>query len=777
METTTTTTSRRILVLAALLAVGAVACGQGALTLPYSTGFEGGLGLWTAIDSNADGHTWNTSPWGTAYIDAHGGSTFAGSSSYLPPVAGGIGAIAPDDWLVSPAISLTDTAVLRWWHRAGQRLYYAEHYTVYISTTGATAADFKTADSLFGTTLTAADTVWQQRSVNLAAYVGDTVWIAFRHHGCSDQWALLIDDVSIGDSLYPGYDYTPLPYHTGFEPADDTGWFLGGNRNHWYIDTAAHSTGQRALYISCDSGATNCYDGNVGVNAWAVRDIALQGGQYTLSYDWRAGGYVFPYLNPNPAVDYLRVFLMPGTTRPDTALTNGRTMPDGFYNTVPVGWIDLSGNDSILYLCGSPTGWQHVSCDFTVPEGRYRLAFIWINSINAMSTQPPAAVDNVSLAIYSSCVSVGDLQVEAGADSLVASWTPQGTEALWAVTLGDSLYAIVDTPRCTLPSMAEALGTTVGVQAVCGTGDTSFAVDLTITAGTVNCGLHTLPYSEDFEAYDSLEHDIPCWDCHYYAAITDSTGTHRMPYVVGGDTDPQGYLSDRAYWFYASTSTMRGICTPWFDAPSDSLTLTFRLRPLMVPDSISKLNISVLTKADERAGMEWSSDLMTVDGASLDSGWYLCSVTTRSLPAGDTVCFCLRHEGYDPGYYNRRFTFSIDDVEVRRLANTDTDGVWSTDTTHIPDTTQVPDTVGIAAAGNDAMRVAIQPNPSHGDVTISVGTPSTLTIVDMAGRIVLPPTQVKSAFTIRRSALHPGAYFVSVTNAAGSTVRKLTIVP
>ena len=65
----------------------------------------------------------------------------------------------------------------------------------------------------------------------------------------------------------------------------------------------------------------------------------------------------------------------------------------------------------------------------------------------------------------------------------------------------------------------------------------------------------------------------------------------------------------------------------------------------------------------------------------------------------------------------------------------------------------------------------IYPNPAHGDVTVNVSQPSTLVVLDMTGRVVIPPTPINSKFRIQNSELPGGVYFVRV----GGSVKKLIV--
>lgn len=98
-----------------------------------------------------------------------------------------------DDWLITPAIDLTSansTVKLDWLARSNTG--YPETYQVKISTTGNAIADFTT--DLFSTTGEAE--VWTNHSESLAAYVGNTVYIAFRLNS-TDADALSLDEIKV----------------------------------------------------------------------------------------------------------------------------------------------------------------------------------------------------------------------------------------------------------------------------------------------------------------------------------------------------------------------------------------------------------------------------------------------------------------------------------------------------------------------------------------------------------------------------------------------------
>ena len=106
--------------------------------------------------------------------------------------------LSPNNWLITPKLAIPNNAAYELTFfvrsRAGQT-WGAEQYSVYVSTTGKSIADFVTV--LHNETLQPEGQTYLQRSVNLADYSGQSIYIAFRHHDSYNQEFLAIDDVRI----------------------------------------------------------------------------------------------------------------------------------------------------------------------------------------------------------------------------------------------------------------------------------------------------------------------------------------------------------------------------------------------------------------------------------------------------------------------------------------------------------------------------------------------------------------------------------------------------
>lgn len=105
---------------------------------------------------------------------------------------------ASDNWLITPLIDLSDlsNATLSWKAWAKSNVSYYESYRVLVSTTGNTKADFVD-EPVFE--IEAEGTSWSERTVDLSAYAGQKVYIAFHNNTAQGVIgdALAIDNIKV----------------------------------------------------------------------------------------------------------------------------------------------------------------------------------------------------------------------------------------------------------------------------------------------------------------------------------------------------------------------------------------------------------------------------------------------------------------------------------------------------------------------------------------------------------------------------------------------------
>ena len=119
---------------------------------------------------------------------AHQGSVFAGCYyDTLPPI------MPNDDWLITPRVSIAGSDYeLRFWARS-LTATYPDDYQIWLAPTGDTLVTMFT-DSLL--TVVDEDTIWTEHVVDLSAYSGSEIRVAFRYNS-ADGYLLMLDDVSI----------------------------------------------------------------------------------------------------------------------------------------------------------------------------------------------------------------------------------------------------------------------------------------------------------------------------------------------------------------------------------------------------------------------------------------------------------------------------------------------------------------------------------------------------------------------------------------------------
>lgn len=142
---------------------------------------------WTTVDADGDSYTWDPS---AGFADSHGTSDGCiSSASYINYV----GALTPDNWLISPAVQITGNSDLTFYVKGVAANYAEENYSVYVATSNTVAALAATTPVLTATSTA----TWEQKIVGLNAYVGQTIYIAIRHHNTTNMYWLSIDDFAV----------------------------------------------------------------------------------------------------------------------------------------------------------------------------------------------------------------------------------------------------------------------------------------------------------------------------------------------------------------------------------------------------------------------------------------------------------------------------------------------------------------------------------------------------------------------------------------------------
>ena len=231
-------------------------------TLPYNEGFENGFGCWSTINGSSDGQPWSIFNCAAlTSVDAHGGSYVASSWSWSTV------AMHADAWLISPKFVLpnvADSLTFAWWEITSSG--YPDHYSVVLSTTTSDTAAFTTV--VYPYSVAAGN--WTMKTVNLSAYAGQSVYLAFHHVDYNENY-LLIDDISLFQGAYvpPAPDTLTVTFAVNDAtmgttvPAPGTYYYITGDTvrfhpeanagyhfNNWVMSAAGQTDTLAPNYVS-----------------------------------------------------------------------------------------------------------------------------------------------------------------------------------------------------------------------------------------------------------------------------------------------------------------------------------------------------------------------------------------------------------------------------------------------------------------------------------------------------------------------------------------------
>ncbi len=166
---------------------------------PNAQGFESGdiPSSWLAVDQDDDGY--NFEVW-DSFVNS--GSYAAASFSYINYV----GAAQPNNYLITPQFSATSSTSLSFYVGCSDDEWFLEHYSVLVSTSGTAIADFT--DNVHEETLgSEVAGMFKLVQIDLSAYDGQDIYIAFRHHDVTDQFNVTFDDMLVEGTAAPNKNW------------------------------------------------------------------------------------------------------------------------------------------------------------------------------------------------------------------------------------------------------------------------------------------------------------------------------------------------------------------------------------------------------------------------------------------------------------------------------------------------------------------------------------------------------------------------------------------
>ena len=158
----------------------------------FSENFDGENAAegWTFVDADEDGRNWFVHVNGAGEsLYAHSGNGVLASKSYDMDE---METLTPDNWAISPAVAIPGSGFvsrLSFWLRGQDPYYVEDKMAVYVGT----STDLNSMVKVGGDYVATKDYV--NYEIDLTAYAGQNVYIAFRHYNCSDMYCLLLDDI------------------------------------------------------------------------------------------------------------------------------------------------------------------------------------------------------------------------------------------------------------------------------------------------------------------------------------------------------------------------------------------------------------------------------------------------------------------------------------------------------------------------------------------------------------------------------------------------------
>lgn len=277
-------------------------------------------------------------------------------------------------------------------------------------------------------------------------------------------------------------------------------------------------------------------------------------------------------------------------------------------------------------------------------------------------------IDDISVSVASACKKPASLTATAAsATSIDLSWTAKGEETQWNVqyssnggsswTSVNNISTTVDGTNCTATLTGLTAQTTyeIQVQANCGGEQSDWSAS---AEATTLCAAQTIPWSEDFEGMSNGSASSPAPDCWAYLGLNGGTYPYAYPYNYNDGTEY--YKGTRALFLVASGSADSYIILPAFDAPLNTLQLTFSHMEESVAQSGS-LVVGYMTDITN------ASSFVAIDGGACtnaDREWTDKEISLASVPAGvaSTARLAFKYIHASSNYYT-----AIDDITVSEL--------------------------------------------------------------------------------------------------------------
>ena len=430
-----------------------------------------------------------------------------------------------------------------------------------------------------------------------------------------------------------GWTQTPatLPYLCDFEdPNEISQWNLSNSTcvNKWIFGQAVTTTGfsGTSMYISNDSLSNNYAVSPTVYTVTATRSIVSDGSAfYQLSFDFNCKG--------ESSFDYLKVYVVPNDTN-----YVGASGSTPFYATAAFTSPRLIAKNGVNNYLNFLSGRQYydIPASLMGPAGTtVKLIFVWRNDASG-GTQPPAAIDNISLT-STSCPSPTNLSsTNITSTSANITWTSDATNTSFTLEYklqSETWDDAIQVQNATSPSLIQGLNTNtaynVRVKSDCSGSESNWVF---VTFGTA---ILNLPY---FDSFDSSGTGTMAFPFPYWSKITSNT----YPYIA-----TTNYSAPGSMYLYAASGEYNYVISSPIDPsiPINSLSANFFLRK-----STAAYNITVGVMSDPTNATTFDS-LINLTPTAINS-WQVFNVDFIDYTGtGQYIAFKVQGYGAANGMY------------------------------------------------------------------------------------------------------------------------------
>ena len=322
---------------------------------------------------------------------------------------------------------------------------------------------------------------------------------------------------------------TAIPFTENFEESNSYVQLSGTGTNQWFVGNATATVdGENSLYVSNDNGVSNAYSVSTS-DAYAIINVVFGDAVgYDLSFDWKANG--------ENGWDMLNVYLLDV----DAALPSGR---------------QTSNSNAIFHQSALQGSWTNTEAIELagVSNTSKKIVFHWYNDGYDGDSQPPAAVDNISI-VAKNCdtptiPTVSDISVST-AD---VAWTEEGITVVEYKTAADENWTSVSvtaSPK-TLTDLTSNTTYTVRTGLDCA-GEMLYSPTTTFKtecAAIVVTGENS--WTENFDSESTLNSCMALSDSYFTFATSDASNGRSA--------------NSGTNYIYAKWSANSYVYTPYFE--------------------------------------------------------------------------------------------------------------------------------------------------------------------------------------------------------------------